>query len=162
MLHGFVRWEHRWSPAAALECKFLHPEAMALAGRPADIPPSSLAKGLAGEASHKGSRHAWSIVAGCIAPDVLDWLRAEPALQMDSEAWKELGGHLPRPRDRIGQRHLVILARAAGVPGIGGRVRGVGKGWNRAFASAWVKRGVGSSGEDGLQDRVWAEVHHIR
>lgn len=93
MLHGFVRWEpeHRWSPAAALECKFLHPEAMALAGRPADIPPSSLAKGLAGEASHKGSRHAWNIVAGCIAPDVLDWLRAEPALQMDSEAWKELG-----------------------------------------------------------------------
>ena len=93
MLDGLLRWEpaHRWTPAAALGAKFLHPEVMALTGRPADIPPNTTAMGLAGEASHAGVRHAWNMVAGCLSPDVLDWLRADSVLQPGSEAWKELG-----------------------------------------------------------------------
>ena len=93
MLDGLLRWEpaHRWTPATALGAKFLHPEAMALTGRPADILPNTTAMGLAGEASHAGFRHAWNMVVGCLSPDVLDWLRADPILQPGSEAWKELG-----------------------------------------------------------------------
>ena len=93
MLDGLLRWEprYRWTAAGALAANFLHPEAMALTGRPADIAPSTTAMGLAGEASHAGFRHAWNIVSGCLSPDVLEWLRADPALQPNSEAWKDLG-----------------------------------------------------------------------
>lgn len=92
-LDGLLRWEaaHRWTPAMALHAKFFFPEAMALTGRPADMAPSITAMGLPGEREHAGARHHWNMLAGCIDPDVLQWLRAEPALRPGSEAWKELG-----------------------------------------------------------------------
>ena len=93
LLDGLLRWEaaHRWTPATALHAKFFFPEAMVLTGRPADMTPSITAMGLPGDRVHAGVRHPWNILAGCVAPDVLQWLRAEPALRPGSEAWEQLG-----------------------------------------------------------------------
>lgn len=44
-----------------------------------------------GEAAWQGHRHPWNILVGCMAPEVLRWLRADVALTPGSDAWQALG-----------------------------------------------------------------------
>lgn len=144
MLDGLLRWEpqYRWTAAEALAAKFLHPEAMALTGRPANILPSTTAMGLAGEASHAGVRHAWNMVSGCLSPDVLEWLRADPALQPGSEAWKELGVTFAGTGTALANTHVSPCGHPPSA-------RSEGGGWRCWWEGCRWEKGGGEGGVGG-------------
>ena len=106
---SLLRWAPEDRSLITHACSYLSPQKLQLAGELAKTPAASsltpsgevvaasssasdlVAATSQGPAVWQGQRHPWNMLAGCMAPEVLAWLRADPALSPGTPEFAELG-----------------------------------------------------------------------
>ena len=95
LLNNLLSWvpSHRLSVADALRHNYFRQESFALAGCPDPKTGLLIAQhgGTDVSLQFTGKRHPWNVNVGMLAPEVLQWLRADPIFQANSSAQQELG-----------------------------------------------------------------------
>jgi hypothetical protein len=91
MVDGLCAWDPAKRPllgGALGEHSFLHPEQFALGGWLRSLDGALVS---AAAARYEGKRHRWNVLEGHIAPEVLDFLRQDPALIVGTPEFMSLG-----------------------------------------------------------------------
>ena len=87
LVGSLLMWkpQDRLTIAEALRHEFFEPGSFKLGGV------VSRGTGASCQKTWEGRRHGWNVLVGCMAPEVLEWIRDDDALRPGSQAWQALG-----------------------------------------------------------------------
>ena len=118
-LDKLLQWEPRLRPSIQelAADPYLHAEAFPLGGFLEPFPGAGPAESKdSGNVKFAGGRHAWNIRIALLAPEVLSWLRADPALDVQSAEFAALGvrlsGKAVAKNERIEENRKLLIAGA--------------------------------------------------